>query len=93
MAAYTYDYPEAVRNIIRDARAVNPPQHGNAQEGHMELLCGTAGRFVVHIRQERNVPAPGVRVLTLPEGVADMDALQYARSHQEEFTPWHPMVY
>lgn len=91
MAVFTYDYPETVWNILQDAKPMNPKQHGNPQDGHMTLFQGTAGRFIVHIRQDREVP-PEVRVLKVSGDVSDVDAVRYAQMHQDAFTPWQYMI-
>ncbi len=92
MNAFSYDYPKSIEIIIQDAKPVNPGWHGHSSEGHHTLLKGTAGRFVVHIRQDREMPVPEARVLTLPDHVSDTDAIQYARSHPDAFTPWQAMI-
>lgn len=93
MDRFSYDYPETVWNILQDAKPVNPnKRYGNLREGHMSLYQGTAGRFIVHIRQDRESPIPEVRVLTLPENVPDADAERYAQMHPDTFLPWQYMI-
>ena len=91
MTAFTYNYPEDIREILRDAKPVETGRYGMSWEGHMALFRGRAGSFVVHTRAAREV-TPQVRVLKVPDGVSDSDAVVYARENPQMFTPWQDMI-
>ena len=92
MAAFSYRYPETVRDILQGAKPVESRRHGNSRDGYMTLFQGNAGKFIVHVRQDRKAPVPEVRVMNLPGDISDGDAEQYARMHPDAFSPWQYMI-
>jgi len=84
-------YPQTVLDILQDAKSVDTRRYGNSRDGYMTLFQGMAGRFILHIRQDRELPFPEVRVINVPENISNADAVRYAQMHQDEFTPWQNM--
>lgn len=92
MTLFTFEFPESIRDVLQDAKAVESVRHCNSAEGFMELYRGDAGRFIVHILQDRESPLPSVRVLKLPDDVSDAESAKYAQAHPHAFSQWEYMV-
>ena len=92
MPAYVYSHPKEIRDILQDAKPVNPRQrHSNSRAGWMTLHRGTAGSFIVHARPFEM--GTEVRVLKVPDNLSEPEARTYANAHQDEFTDWNDMIY
>ena len=90
MPVFSYEYPKAILDILQDAKPVEPGRHhGNSTEGSMYLFRGKAGRFIVHLRHDREAPVPVVRLMQIPDEVTDAESIQYAQAHPEAFSRWY----
>ncbi|MBR4888874.1 MAG: hypothetical protein IKU17_06995 [Clostridia bacterium] len=92
MVEYTYDFPEQIREILKDAKPVMPEvKHGNSREGHQSLFQGSAGRFLVHVRQDY-WGGPMVRILEVPKEIPDNGCERYAAENERQYSQWYNMV-